>query len=91
MPAPESTATLLAVLSEVHDALAASEWDGAFGQRPAEVAADVRSAGRALRAGHPPGAATALFLPTGDLQEVAIANGWGEAFLDLARRADAAA
>jgi hypothetical protein len=27
-----------------------------------------------------------LFAPTGDLQETAIDNGWGEAFLDLAAR-----
>lgn len=29
---------------------------------------------------------TVLFAPTGDLQETAVDNGWGEAFLDLACR-----
>jgi hypothetical protein len=32
-----------------------------------------------------------LFLPTGPLQEVSLSSGWGQAFLDLAKRFDAAA
>jgi hypothetical protein len=31
-----------------------------------------------------------LFLPTGDLQETAIDNGWGDEFLDLSDRFDSA-
>jgi hypothetical protein len=31
-----------------------------------------------------------LFAPTGPLQEVSVSSGWGERFLDLARRMDAA-
>lgn len=37
-----------------------------------------------------PGAVRALVAPTGDLQELAIANGWGDAFLVLAARLERA-
>jgi hypothetical protein len=33
---------------------------------------------------------TILFAPTGPIQEVSLSSGWGEAFIDLASRFDAA-
>ncbi len=36
------------------------------------------------------GSLTVLFLPTGPMQEVAISSGWGDEFLELANRFDAA-
>lgn len=90
MTAPELTADLMAVLRDAHAALEASERDGASGQTPGEVAAQVEQLARSLRAGYSPDVAGWLFAPTGDLQEVANANGWGEACLATARRAEAA-
>jgi hypothetical protein len=45
-----------------------------------------------LKAGIIPnaGSLNVLFLPTGDIQEVAISSGWGDEFLELANRFDAA-
>jgi hypothetical protein len=45
-----------------------------------------------LKAGQFPsaGSLNVLFLPTGDIQEVAISSGWGDEFLELANRFDAA-
>jgi hypothetical protein len=37
-----------------------------------------------------PTAMKVLFLPTGPIQEVSISSGWGDEFLELARRFDAA-
>jgi hypothetical protein len=37
-----------------------------------------------------PGSLNVLFLPTGPIQEVSVSSGWGNAFLELANRYDAA-
>lgn len=44
----------------------------------------------ALRMNRLPVGAEVLFLPTGPLQELAISSGWGDEFIDLANRFDAA-
>lgn len=44
----------------------------------------------AVRAGGTPVGLAILFAPTGPIQEVAISSGWGDAFLELADRFDAA-
>ena len=45
----------------------------------------------ALAAGERPASAIAfLFVPTGPMQEVSASSGWGDAFVDLADRVDAA-
>jgi hypothetical protein len=45
-----------------------------------------------LESGDPPrrGGIEILFLPTGPIQEVSLSSGWGQEFVDLANRFDAA-
>ena len=45
---------------------------------------------RALRAGRVPGGLGVYVLPTGPLQEASLDGGWGDAFVALADRFDAA-
>ncbi|MBW3570138.1 MAG: hypothetical protein KY467_03425 [Gemmatimonadetes bacterium] len=47
---------------------------------------------RVLQSPRPPprAAISVLFLPTGPLQETALRSGWGDDFVALARRCDAA-
>jgi hypothetical protein len=89
-------AELAAVLGRVAELLARDDvntiWSGyAADELRAEVA---RLLARA-ESGEPladseRGLARYLFLPTGPLQETAISSGWGDEFLGLADRADAA-
>lgn len=84
---------LVDTLTELRALLAAPEADytwsswadaGAAGDELDGIIAELR-AGEA-----PAGAITAVFLPTGPAQEVAISSGWGTHFLALADRVDAA-
>ncbi|MET7426496.1 hypothetical protein [Dactylosporangium sp. NPDC005555] len=56
--------------------------DGSVGELDEAVAV--------VRAGGTPVGPAILFAPTGPIQEVAISSGWGDAFLELADRFDAA-
>lgn len=85
---------MLTVLAEVRDLLARPDADFSWSSfLDAESAlAELDAIADALRAGGPPPAMLGvLFAPTGPLQEVAISSGWGDHFLILANRFDAAA
>jgi hypothetical protein len=85
---------MLAVLAEVRDLLARPDADFTWSSfLDADSAlAEVDAIADAVRAGGPPPAMLGvLFAPTGPLQEVAISSGWGDHFLTLATRCDAAA
>ncbi|MDH3232680.1 MAG: hypothetical protein OEQ29_04080 [Alphaproteobacteria bacterium] len=62
------------------------------GQSAADIAEMFRAAIAKLERGEPinKGALKILFLPTGDLQEISIDNGWGDEFVALAARFDRA-
>ncbi len=86
--------TLVAVLEDARALLARDgndfSWSG-WADRDQAIAEldlilDRLVAGLPIR----PAAAVLLFLPTGPLQEVSISSGWGDAFIDLARRFDSA-
>ncbi len=63
-----------------------SSWEDA-----ADALAEIDALIAALDAGtEDPREAAVLFAPTGPMQEVALSGGWGNAFLDLANRFDAA-
>ncbi|MEV4137560.1 hypothetical protein AB0J72_35970 [Dactylosporangium sp. NPDC049742] len=55
-----------------------------------EAAAEVDLALSVVRAGGTPAGLRVLFAPTGPIQEVAFSSGWGDEFIDLADRFDAA-
>lgn len=83
---------LLTVLEQVRLWLALPGNDfswSSFGD--AQAALDELDAARtAIRAGSAPAMLTILFAPTGPIQEVALSSGWGDEFLVLAERFDAA-
>ena len=84
---------MLAVLAEVRELLARPDanfiWSSFLDADSAVVEVDAIAA--AVRAGGPPPAMLGvLFAPTGPVQEVAISSGWGDHFLTLAARYDAA-
>ena len=62
-----------------------SGWDNA-----AEACAEIDGVLASLRAGTITRGASFLFLPTGPLQEESLTSGWGDEFVDLANRFDAA-
>jgi hypothetical protein len=78
---------VLAILEAEPQDVAWSRWD-----EPAEMVADLRDHVALLRRGDVSQVPELrlLFAPTGSLQEVAISSGWGERFLGLAARFDAA-
>jgi|GEM_PF-1658829 len=84
-------AALVAVFEAVRAHLAQQErflysgWDDAD-----EATAEIDAVLRALRAGRVPGGLGVFFLPTGPLQEASLDGGWGDAFVALADRFDAA-
>ena len=93
-PAPTSSAdvpALIAVFKEVRTHLARQErflyagWEDAD-----EALAEIDAVLAALRDGRVPDALAVYFLPTGPLQEASLDGGWGDAFVALARRFDAA-
>jgi hypothetical protein len=84
---------MLAVLAEVRELLARPDADYTWSSfLDADSAlAEVDAITDAVRAGGPPPVMLGvLFAPTGPLQEVAISSGWGDRFLALATRYDAA-
>jgi hypothetical protein len=89
-------AGLAAVLRRVARLLADDDVDTSWSSYEADELRD--EVGRMLtlaESGQPLGEADwrlarYLFLPTGPLQETAISSGWGDEFLELADRADAA-
>jgi hypothetical protein len=88
----EDAAALLAVLAEVRALLAApgNDYTWSSFQDAESAAGELDSMIAAVRAGAVPSALTTLFAPTGPIQEVAISSGWGDRFLELADRFDAA-
>jgi hypothetical protein len=86
-------AELIAVLGEARTWLARPDadyaWSSWLGAEQALGEIDDIVAG--LHAGGAPSYALAfVFLPTGPMQEVALSSGWGDEFVDLANRMDAA-
>ena len=82
---------LAAALEDALLELAASDRPGAFGQDAGEVKAEVRDALDRVRAGTTPRTQIrALFAPTGDVGEIALANGWTDRYLRLGARVDRA-
>lgn len=86
------TAAVLAVLDDVRGCLARPDNDfswSSFGDAQAALE-EIDALSAAVRAGEPPLMLTVLFAPTGPVQEVALSSGWGDEFLVLADRFDAA-
>jgi hypothetical protein len=84
---------MLAVLAEVRELLARPDADYTWSSfLDADSAlAEVDAITDAVRTtGTTPAMLGVLFAPTGPLQEVAISSGWGDHFLTLANRFDAA-
>jgi len=91
---PPNYLPLIAVLQEARTYLARpgndfawSTWDAA-----AEALRELDGLISRLQAHNPPPRSDldVLFLPTGPIQEVSISSGWGDEFLQLAKRFDAA-
>jgi hypothetical protein len=80
--------TLLLVLDDVRALVALPDNDFSFsGWRDREAALrELDAFARRVEAGALPSGLEVLFLPTGRLQEVSLASGWGEEFLSLAER-----
>ncbi len=91
---PADTQKLIAVFVEARRLLALPgndfSWSG--WQDYDDALAEIDHALAELRAGNPPVdlSLDVLFLPTGPLQELSLSSGWGDAFLELADRYDAA-
>ena len=86
-------AELIAVLGEARASLSRPDADYTWSSwRDAEHAlCEIDAIATGLRAGDAPSYALQfVFLPTGPMQEVAMSSGWGDAFVDLANRMDAA-
>ncbi len=84
--------TLLAVLDDARALLERPGNDftwSSFADADAAVG-EIDELAAAVRAGGVPFALGVLFAPTGPIQEVAISSGWGQEFLILADRFDAA-
>jgi hypothetical protein len=84
---------MIAVLSRVKELLARSQESLWAGRAPAEVAAVLDAELRSLAEGgrlHDKTGLALLFVPTGDLQEISMANRWGDEYLELSGRFDAA-
>ncbi len=86
------TSGLLAVLAQVRDLLARPDNDYSWSSfADADTALhEIDELAARVRAGVVPVALQVLFAPTGPIQEVALSSGWGDAFLVLADRFDAA-
>jgi hypothetical protein len=85
-------AALLVVLEEIGALLARRDNDytwSSFGDAEAAVA-EINGLAAVVRTGRLPAGLAVLFAPTGPIQEVAISSGWGDDFLILADRFDAA-
>ena len=87
-----SGADLLTVLDEVKALLSMPGNDYTWSSfQDAEAAiAEIDAYAEAVRAGVRPAVLTVLFAATGPIQEVAISSGWGDEFLAVAGRFDAA-
>ncbi|MBM4779347.1 MAG: hypothetical protein GQE15_16695 [Archangiaceae bacterium] len=87
----EPRESLSAVLREVRERLQRPGNDFTFSswENQADALAELDLRIAELDAGNRPDVSI-LFAPTGPLQEVAIHSGWGDAFLELANRFDAA-
>jgi hypothetical protein len=85
---------LIAVLREAREYLARPDNDFAWSSWEDTAAAlrEIDSLIERIEAGHLPerSAVEVLFLPTGPIQEVSVSSGWGQAFLRVADRFDAA-
>jgi HAMP domain-containing protein len=80
---------VIAILAEARELLALSGNDFAWSAWRNQEAAlgEIDRLLRQLRAGSLP-ELSALFAPTGPIQEVSLSSGWGDRFLDLAERLD---
>jgi hypothetical protein len=85
---------LISVLRETRDYLARPDNDFAWSSWQDAPAAlrEVDGLISCIESGNLPNRSdiTFLFLPTGLIQEVSVSNGWGQEFLELASRLDAA-
>ncbi|MEV0133968.1 hypothetical protein AB0H83_36560 [Dactylosporangium sp. NPDC050688] len=88
----DATAALLAVLADVRAMLARPGNDYTWSSfiDAGTALEEIDEAIAVVRAGGTPTACGVLFAPTGPIQEVALSSGWGDEFLDLADRFDAA-
>jgi hypothetical protein len=90
---PHVTA-LLSVLEEARELLAADANDFSWSswQERNDALSEIDALLSKLRSGIVPSALTlhVLFAPTGPIQEVSLSSGWGDAFVELAERFDAA-
>jgi len=87
------TTALLAVLSETRAYLARPDNDfswSSFGDADAALAELDHLTAKVREGGPVPVALAVLFAPTGPIQEVSLSSGWGDDFLVLAERFDAA-
>ncbi|HTJ37295.1 MAG TPA: hypothetical protein VL738_29045 [Dactylosporangium sp.] len=86
------TSALLAVLDDVRALMARDDNDYSWSSFPDAGAAleEIDRLATVVRGGGVPAGLGILFLPTGPVQEVAISSGWGDEFLALADRFDAA-
>lgn len=86
-------AALLAVLEEARAYLARPDNDFSWSsfRDTATALAELDGLTSAVQAGGAvPSTLTVLFAPTGPIQEVSLSSGWGDEFLALAARFDAA-
>jgi hypothetical protein len=85
---------LVAVFEEARAlvGLAGNDFAWSYWEDCEAAVAEIDAVLATLRAGRLPGDLTLriFFAPTGPLQEVSLSSGWGDAFLDLADRFDAA-
>lgn len=83
---------LLLVLHELIVLLRNSDETPYSGLKPEETIALIERECNKLRSGEKLNYKElyALFVPTGPLQEISIDNGWGDSFIELANRYDAA-
>jgi hypothetical protein len=84
--------TLIAVLEEARERLAAAENDFTWSswRDPNDALEEIDTLLSELRSGVRPSARTlgVLFAPTGPIQEVSLSSGWGDVFIALAERFD---
>jgi hypothetical protein len=91
---PKSLPELVDVVGEVLRLLQLPETDVVWSRyrSPQEAIQDLTSHLRRLKCGDLAGLPDLklLFAPTGPLQEISISSGWGDRFIDIAARLDAA-
>ena len=87
-----TNAQIVALLRETADLVSASEASLWSSRRPSEVAKTLEGEIAEITAGRHPNSLElrVLFAPTGAIQEIALANGWSERYMQLASGFDTA-